>query len=72
VGRVSLTPDQKLLVVVMAVNVLRRGNEARGRFPSNADAAARSGWTITKCNRKLDNVCDKLDRRGIRGLRGGH
>jgi len=28
-------------------------------------------WPITTFNRKLDNVCDKLDRVGVRGLRGG-
>ena len=26
---------------------------------------------MTKFNRKLDNVCEKLDRVGVRGLRGG-
>ena len=31
----------------------------------------RLGWTLTAFNRKLDNVCDKLDRMGVQGLRGG-
>ena len=70
VGRVSFTPDQKLLILVLAENVLRRANRGAGTIPSNAAAAARLGWTITKFNRKLDNVCDKLGRTGIRGLRG--
>ena len=26
---------------------------------------------MTTFNRKLDNVCDKLDKIGVRGLRGG-
>ena len=26
---------------------------------------------MTRFNRKLDNVCDKLDRIGVKGLRGG-
>ena len=34
-------------------------------------AAKRLGWPLTKFNRKLDNVCEKLDRVGVRGLRGG-
>ncbi|MGJ3403836.1 hypothetical protein [Glutamicibacter sp. Je.9.36] len=34
-------------------------------------AAARLGWGITKFNLKLDNVCDKLDKAGVAGLRGG-
>lgn len=71
VGRVSLTPDQRLLIVVLAEDVLRRGNRGAGTIPASADAAARLGWPITKFNRKLDNVCDKLDRNGVRGLRGG-
>lgn len=69
VGRVSFTPDQKLLILALAEDVLRRGNRG-GRIPSNADAAERLGWTQTKLNRKLDNVCDKLSRLGIRGLHG--
>ena len=35
------------------------------------EADARLGWPLTKFNRKLDNVCEKLDRVGVRGLRGG-
>ncbi len=66
----SLTPDQKLLILVLAENVLRRGNRGAGTIPASADAAARLGWSITKFNRKLDNVCDKLTRNGIRGLHG--
>ena len=40
-------------------------------LPSSAEAAERLGWTITKFNRKLDNVCQKLQRLGVRGLHGG-
>ncbi len=40
-------------------------------IPTSAKAAERLGWTVTRFNRKLDNVCDKLDRAGIPGLRGG-
>jgi hypothetical protein len=28
------------------------------------------GWSITRFNRKLDNVCDKLSAAGVAGLRG--
>ena len=34
-------------------------------------AAERLGWKVTKFNRKLDNVCQKLADAGIRGLHGG-
>lgn len=71
VGPVHLTSSQRLLVVALAENVLRQDSPGRGEIPSSADAAARLGWTLTAFNRKLDNVCDKLDRVGVRGLRGG-
>jgi hypothetical protein len=71
IGRLSFTPDQKLLILALGEDILKRGNRGTGRIPANADAAARLGWTITKFNRKLDNVCEKLTRLGIRGLHGG-
>jgi hypothetical protein len=71
IGRVSFTPDQKLLLVALCENVLRRGTRGAGTVPTTADAAARLGWTLTRFNRKLDNVCQKLTRNGIRGLHGG-
>lgn len=70
VGQVSLTPDQRLLILALAEDVLRRGNRG-GQIPPNAVAARRLGWTQTKFNRKLDNVCEKLTRLGVRGLHGG-
>jgi hypothetical protein len=68
IGRVSFTPDQRLLVVALAEDILRRGNRGAGAIPPSAQAARRLGWTITKFNRKLDNVCEKLARMGVRGL----
>ncbi|HVV75122.1 MAG TPA: hypothetical protein VHC43_03725 [Mycobacteriales bacterium] len=68
VGRVSLTPDQKLLILALAEPALRHGR--RGEVPSSAAAAERLGWTQTKFNRKLDNVCEKLSRQGAKGLHG--
>ncbi|MCP2029991.1 hypothetical protein L1277_000055 [Okibacterium sp. HSC-33S16] len=71
VGPVHLTSSQRLLIVALAENVLRQDFPGRGEIPASVDAAARLGWTQTAFNRKLDNVCDKLDRIGVRGLRGG-
>jgi hypothetical protein len=71
VGPVHLTSSQRLLIVALAENVLRQDSPGRGEIPASADAAARLGWTQTAFNRKLDNVCDKLNRIGVRGLRGG-
>jgi hypothetical protein len=71
IGRMNFTPDQRLLILALAEDVVRRGNRGAGAVPTSADAARRLGWTITKFNRKLDNVCDKLTRAGVRGLHGG-
>lgn len=70
VGRVSMTPDQKLLVIALCEPLLKAPQGA-GQIPSSAAAAARLGWTTTKFNRKLDNVCQKLADAGTRGLHGG-
>jgi hypothetical protein len=70
-GRTSLTPEQRLMLVALAEPMLRRRARGAVNAPSSAEAAARLGWTITKFNRKLDNVCQKLDRMGVRGLHGG-
>ena len=50
---------------------LRRTGTGPVDLPRNADAAARLGWTLTRFNRKLDNICYKLDRIGVKGMRGG-
>jgi hypothetical protein len=71
IGVVSLTESQKLLIVVLAEEVLRRSGTGASSIPSSAQAAARLGWPITKFNRKLDNVCDKFDQIGVSGVRGG-
>jgi hypothetical protein len=67
-GRVSFTTSQRLLIVALAEDVLRRGIRSSGSVPPSAVAAERLGWTTTKFNRKLDNVCEKLSRLGVRGL----
>jgi hypothetical protein len=71
VGRVSLTQDQFLLVLALAEPALRGADAAPSSLPSSADAAARLAWPLTKFNRKLDNVCQKLARNGVQGLHGG-
>lgn len=71
VGRVSMTPDQKLLIVALCEDFLRRAGAGQGQIPSSAVAADRLGWKLTRFNRKLDNVCQKLADAGIRGLHGG-
>ncbi|UFU01739.1 hypothetical protein LQF12_09405 [Ruania suaedae] len=69
IGPVTLTDSQKLLIISLAEPVLR-GRGSTASIPTSAQAAARLGWAITRFNRKLDNVCEKLARFGVRGLRG--
>lgn len=71
VGDVALTPSQKLVILALAESMLLRDGVGMGEIPTGARAAARLGWNVTRFNRKLDNVCDKFDRLGVRGLRGG-
>jgi hypothetical protein len=68
---VALTRTQRQLIVALAENVLTQSVPGRGTIPTSAEAAARLGWSMTTFNRKLDNVCDKLDKVGVAGLRGG-
>jgi len=70
-GRVVLTREQKLLVVALAEPALLPHSAGRAHVPTSAEAAARLGWALTKFNRKLDNVCQKLKNAGVRGLHGG-
>lgn len=69
-GTQRFTPDQLRLVVVLAESMLRVGPGGKGEIPSSTEAARRLGWTVTKFNRKLDNVCEKLTRIGVTGLVG--
>ena len=70
VGRVAFTPSQRLLIVSLSEPLLRAGWGAKGQVPSSREAANRLGWTMSTFNRKLDNVCEKLSRLGVRGLVG--
>lgn len=70
-GQTSLTPEQRLLLVALSEPLLRRRMKGATSAPSSVEAAERLGWTLTKFNRKLDNVCQKLGKLGVRGLHGG-
>jgi len=69
-GPTDLTPGQKLLLVALAEYRLIGESPQATTIPPSATVAARLGWSITKFNRKLDNVCQKLDRLGVPGLLG--
>jgi hypothetical protein len=68
---IALTNGQRLLIVALAEHVLGRAAPGRSALPTSAQAAGRLGWSMTTFNRKLDNVCEKLDKIGVAGLRGG-
>jgi hypothetical protein len=70
VGALSLTVEQRQLLVALAEPALRRESGAAFIVPSSSHAAARLGWSLTKYNRKLDNLCQKLERSGVTGLHG--
>mgnify|MGYP004587669819 CR=1 FL=1 len=71
IGDVTFTPDQLLLIIALAEPALRREGWGTTALPGSAEAAERLGWALKKFNRKLDNVCDKLTRIGVKGLHGG-
>jgi len=68
---VTLTTSQKVVILALAEAMLLSEEGTIGDIPTSAAAARRLGWTVTRFNRKLDNVCEKLDRAGVTGLRGG-
>lgn len=70
IGHVMLTVDQRLLILALAESGLMSSGGRAAVLPTSAQAARRLGWTTTKFNRKLDNVCDKLNKLGVRGLQG--
>jgi hypothetical protein len=66
-----LTPDQRIIVLALAEHALVRTGSGPSALPTSADAARRVGWTERKFNKKLDQVCQKLAKAGVRGLHGG-
>lgn len=68
---VHLTTSQRQLIVALCEDILRQNVPGRGEIPASNDTAERLGWSMTTFNRKLDNVCEKLDKMGVSGLRGG-
>jgi hypothetical protein len=71
-GVVDLNADQHLLLVATCERLLRTepGTELEEPIPPSRACANRLGWSITKYNRKLDHLCLKFSRVGLRGLQG--
>ena len=70
-GRVDLNEDQHLLLLAMCEQRLLNPQTEQTQPPSNRQGAARLGWSLTKFNRKLDHLCEKLHRAGIPNVHGG-
>lgn len=66
----SFTQSQLLAILAIAEPLLGRSGTGVWAVPSAVQAARRLGWPQTKFNRKVDNVCDKLDRMGVEGVKG--
>lgn len=67
---VPLNDEQRLLLVALAELRLRDRGMPTSAIPPNRAISARLGWSTTKFNRKLDNLCAKFDRLGVAGLKG--
>ena len=68
-GDLPLTDEQRLLLLALAEPTLRDPH-GTDELPANRAAARRLGWSITKFNRKLDNLCSRFSKLGVGGLRG--
>jgi len=68
---VPLTKSQRQLIVSLAEEALKNPGRAIS-VPPSKEAAARLGWTMTKFNSKLKNVCEKYSQIGVRGLSSEH
>ena len=67
----ALNDDQRALLAALAEPRLRDPLAEPVAVPPNRQAALRLGWTLSKFNRKLDHLCGRLARHGVRGLHGG-
>ena len=68
VSDLPMTESQLLMILALAERKLRVPQEPL-KIPPTKEAAGRLGWPTTKFNRKLDNVCEKLTRAGVTGLK---
>ncbi len=66
----AFTDGQLVAILALAEPLLKRVGTGAAEVPTAVAAARRLGWTQTRFNRKLDNVCDKLMVAGVSGLRG--
>jgi hypothetical protein len=70
-GHVELNSDQRLLLVVLCEARLLDPSATDAPIVPNRQGAIRLGWSLSKFNRKLDHLCEKLHRAGVAGVHGG-
>lgn len=68
-GDIPLADEQRLLLLALGESTLRDPH-GTDELPTNRAIARRLGWSITKFNRKLDNLCNRFTKLGVGGLRG--
>jgi len=69
-GQVTLTDDERALVLALARPRLLDPTAGPDKVPPNRAVAAALGWRITRFNRKLDYLCERLTKAGVKGLHG--
>lgn len=69
-GVVAINTEQRMLITALAEPQLVDPTSGPSSLPTNRAVARDLGWTITKLNRKLDHVCEKFARAGVRGIQG--
>lgn len=68
---VPLNTEQRLLLAGLAQRRLRDPGAPVSSLATNREVTEHLGWTKTKFDRKLDNLCVKFANRGVPGLVGG-
>lgn len=69
-GVVELNREQRQLLVDLAAPRLSDPHAPDWMPEPRAACARRLGWSLSKYNRKLDHLCEKLHRAGVPGLIG--
>jgi hypothetical protein len=69
-GVVEVNHEQRLLITALAEPQLLDPTVGPTVLPTNRAVAHDLGWTITKLNRKLDHICEKFARAGVKGIQG--
>lgn len=70
-GRIPLTDEERSMLLLIAEPCLRDPTCGPEALPASRQVAHQLGWPLSKLNRKLDYLCTRLTRAGVRGLHGG-